>query len=134
MNPNYPFVAGRAAHRCEYCHAPEVIFNTSFEVDHILPLHRGGEETPSNWALACRACNLWKSDAITAIDTETQTQISLFNPRVDVWEDNFIVESQSPFHLVGVTAVGRATIDRLKMNAPYQLTARAQWLTLGLYP
>ncbi len=27
MNPLYPEVSHRAAHRCEYCHAPEVIFN-----------------------------------------------------------------------------------------------------------
>ena len=37
MNPNYPFVAERACHRCEYCHAPEAIFNFPFEVEHIVP-------------------------------------------------------------------------------------------------
>ena len=31
MNPHYPLVAERAGHRCEYCHAPEVIFNFPFE-------------------------------------------------------------------------------------------------------
>lgn len=38
MNPNYPPVAERAGHRCEYCHAPEAIFNVLFEVEHIIPL------------------------------------------------------------------------------------------------
>ena len=37
MNPQYAEVARRAGHRCEYCHAPEVIFNFPFEVEHILP-------------------------------------------------------------------------------------------------
>ena len=38
MNPLYAPVAARAAHRCEYCRAPEVIFNFRFEVEHIIPL------------------------------------------------------------------------------------------------
>lgn len=42
MNPNYPFVVQRAEHQCEYCHAPEVIFNVAFEVEHIIPIARGG--------------------------------------------------------------------------------------------
>ncbi|XWK90165.1 MAG: hypothetical protein U7127_08970 [Phormidium sp.] len=27
MNPFYTLVADRATHRCEYCHAPELVFN-----------------------------------------------------------------------------------------------------------
>lgn len=41
MNPYYTLVADRAAHRCEYCRAPEIVFNFPFEVEHILPLYRG---------------------------------------------------------------------------------------------
>jgi pyruvate-formate lyase-activating enzyme len=36
-HPQYTLVAKRAKHRCEYCHAPEIIFNLAFEVDHIVP-------------------------------------------------------------------------------------------------
>jgi hypothetical protein len=39
VNPNYPLVAERAGHRCEYCHAPEAIFNVPFKVDYIVPLN-----------------------------------------------------------------------------------------------
>jgi len=35
MNRHYAGVAERAGHRCEYCHAPEAIFNLPFEVEHI---------------------------------------------------------------------------------------------------
>jgi hypothetical protein len=42
VNPHYPLVAERAAHRCEYCHAPEAIFNFPFEVEHIIPPLHGG--------------------------------------------------------------------------------------------
>jgi phenylacetate-coenzyme A ligase PaaK-like adenylate-forming protein len=31
MNPHYPQVALRAGHRCEYCHAPEAVFNLPLE-------------------------------------------------------------------------------------------------------
>jgi hypothetical protein len=37
MNPFYTLVADRAAHQCEYCHAPELVFNFPFEVEHIIP-------------------------------------------------------------------------------------------------
>jgi len=42
MNPNYRFVALRAGHRCEYCQAPEVVFNFPFEVEHIIALVHNG--------------------------------------------------------------------------------------------
>jgi hypothetical protein len=35
MNPHYRVVAQRAGHRCEYCRAPEAVFNFPFEVEHI---------------------------------------------------------------------------------------------------
>ena len=50
-HPQYTLVAKRAKHRCEYCHAPEIIFNLAFEVDHIVPLSKKGDEKPENLAL-----------------------------------------------------------------------------------
>ena len=58
MNPAYPVVSERAEHRCEYCRAPELVFNFPFEVEHIVPVCRGGANTDANLALACRSCNL----------------------------------------------------------------------------
>jgi len=57
MNPRYALVASRAVHHCEYCHAPEIVFNFPFEVEHIVPIVRYGDDVANNWALACRACN-----------------------------------------------------------------------------
>ncbi|MBE7532953.1 MAG: HNH endonuclease [Chloroflexi bacterium] len=134
MNPNYPFVAERATHRCEYCHAPEVVFNIPFEVDHVVPPGKGGVESPENWALACRACNLWKSNTVTAVDPETGQLVPLFHPRHHIWEEHFRVQAEAPFRLIGQTPTGRATIEQLKMNMPLQLIARSQWLVLGIFP
>lgn len=133
MNPHYPLVAQRAAHHCEYCRAPEAVFNMAFEVEHIIPLRQGGPDDSSNWALACRSCNLHKSDAIAAIDPETRVTVKLFHPRQNRWADHFRIEAVTG-HVVGLTPVGRATAARLQMNKPIQLAARQQWMRLRLFP
>jgi 5-methylcytosine-specific restriction endonuclease McrA len=85
MNPRFALVAKRAAHRCEYCRAPEAIFNCPFEVEHIVPTARRGADRESNWALSCRACNLHKSDCLEAIDPQTRALVPLFHPRHHRW-------------------------------------------------
>lgn len=133
MNPRYPAVAERAGHRCEYCRAPEVIFNFPFEVEHIVPTSRGGSDDPSNLALACRACNLFKTDQVTAADDESRAEVPLFHPRSEPWERHFSADPATGA-IRGLTPVGRATVLALQMNRPVQLTARLQWTRLGLYP
>jgi hypothetical protein len=133
VNPNYPLVAQRARYQCEYCHAPEVISNVAFEVDHIIPLSKSGLDQQQNWALACRVCNLRKLDRVNGFDRVSQQQVCLFNPRVDVWEEHFVVQKEAPFQLEGKTPIGRATIERLEMNSPLQLRARALWIALGIF-
>ncbi len=133
MNARYPAVARRAGHRCEYCHAPEVIFNFPFEVEHVIPLSRHGADDDANLALACRACNLHKTDRLTGEDDVTHSETRLFHPRQDRWEDHFRVDAETAV-IQGLTPVGRATITRLRINAPLQLEARRQWVRLGLFP
>src|SRR5437660_7430667 len=133
MNPHYSRVAARAGHRCEYCRAPEAIFNFPFEVEHIVPRSRHGADDDSNLALACRSCNLGKSDHVFAADDETQSSVRLFHPRQDPWSEHFVVERQTGT-VQGLTAVGRATVSRLQMNSSGQLAARRQWVRLGLFP
>jgi 5-methylcytosine-specific restriction endonuclease McrA len=95
MNPHYPEVALRAEHRCEYCHAPEAVFNLPLEVEHIVPLARGGEDTTANWALACRACNLYKATHVSGQDLISEAVVRLFHPRADRWEEHFDVAPES---------------------------------------
>jgi 5-methylcytosine-specific restriction endonuclease McrA len=101
MNPPYTQVALWAGHRCEYCHAPEAVFNLPLEVEHIVPVFRGGEDTAANWALACRACNLYKATYVSGRDPESG-------------------------EIVGRTPIGRATIARLGINSAAQVAARKQ--------
>jgi HNH endonuclease len=133
MNPRYPLVARRAGHRCEYCRAPEAIFNLPFEVEHIVPRSKSGGDDESNWALACRSCNLHKSDRLEAIDEVTGEVLRLFHPRQDLWEDHFRVDLESGT-MAGLTPIGRATVSTFQMNRPNQLAARRQWMLLRLFP
>jgi HNH endonuclease len=133
MNPFYPSVALRARHICEYCHAPEVIFNFPFEVEHIVPIALAGADAVENMALACRSCNLWKSIRITSADPVNGDIVRLYNPREDQWEEHFAVVLEEGT-IVGQTPIGRATVAQLRFNAPAQQLARHQWMRLSLFP
>jgi len=84
VNPNYVLVASRARHICEYCHAPEAVFNLPFEVEHIVPISQRGGKSENNLALSCRSCNLYKSDSVSAFDEISEQKVRFFNPRQDV--------------------------------------------------
>ena len=129
MNSWYVLVAARAGHRCEYCRAPESIFNIPFEVDHIHPRSLGGGDDDRNLALACRSCNLAKSDHCNATVPESGR---IFHPRQDRWDDHFAVSPQMT--IVGKTPVGRTTVELLRMNRLRALAARHSWKAIGLYP
>jgi len=130
---HYHLVSQRARHRCEYCHAPEAIFNSPFEVEHIIPLAQEGQDDESNLVLACRACNLHKAAHLTGRDETTQSAVRLFHPRQDHWEEHFQVATETGA-IDGFTPVGRATVMRLQMNSLIQISARRQWMRLGLFP
>jgi hypothetical protein len=133
MNPRYPRVAQRAGHHCEYCGAPEAVFNFAFEVEHVVPPIRGGIDEESNWALSCRSCNLHKHVSVEAVDPQTKMLVGLYHPRGQRWADHFRVDVASG-SIVALTAVARATVNCLRMNSPAQLAARKQWMRLRLFP
>jgi len=131
----YQQVADRAEHRCEYCMAPEAVSPDRFQVEHILPRRRGGTDGLPNLALSCSLCNRRKATATQAIDFETRTIVTLFNPRHDDWDVHFNVRPVlSGIEIVGLTPIGRATVDRLAMNEGHAVRARQIWLMTGLFP
>lgn len=133
MNPHYGLIARRAGHRCEYCRAPEAVFNFPFEVEHIIPASRAGGDDEANLCLACRACNLRKSDRLVALDELSGVEVPLFHPRQQRWDEHFRVDVESG-ELQGTTPIGRATIASLDLNHPLQLLARQLWIRLRLFP
>ena len=133
MNPLYPQVKERAQARCEYCRAPEEVFNFAFEVEHLVPQSRGCSDDLDNLALSCHACNRFKSDFVVGFDTITQQEVILFNPRTDLWDEHFAADL-STAEIIGKTQTGRATVLRLQMNRLHQVNARRHWIQLFLFP
>lgn len=133
MNLHYSVVARRAGHRCEYCHAPEAVFNFPFDVEHIVPKSQGGSDDESNLCLACRACNLRKSNRLAWRDEVSGVEIPLFHPREQRWSDHFTADLEAG-EILGTTETGRATVACLDMNHPLQVTARQFWARLQLFP
>ncbi|MFN5137782.1 MAG: HNH endonuclease [Pseudanabaena sp.] len=133
MNPYYSAIAERANHRCEYCHAPELVFNFPFEVEHITPLSQQGTNDELNLALACRSCNLRKGIRISGIDNDSNSEVQFFHPRQNLWGEHFQVDTETGM-VMGITAVGKVTVENLKMNSAAQVAARKLWIRLGLFP
>lgn len=133
MNTFYLGVAERAGFRCEYCRAPERVFNFAFQVEHIYPVHLGGQDVLANLALSCESCNLYKGGAITGWDELSQQEVSLFHPRQQVWEEHFVWDATAG-RIEGKTATGRATVYRLRFNSDFQCRARHIWAPMGLFP
>jgi len=105
------------------------VFNLRFEIEHIIPISLGGVTELENLALSCHSCKLYKSNQINAFDEETNEEIRLFNPRLDIWTEHFSFQNGELF---GLTAIGRVTISSLKINSELQIEARRQWQRLGL--
>jgi 5-methylcytosine-specific restriction endonuclease McrA len=99
--------------------------------EHIVAKQHGGSDDASNLALACHRCNLRKGQNLTAIDPVTREVVPLFHPRSNDWAEHFIVESE---RIIGVTAVGRATVQLLAMNDARRLEPRTQILSSGEQP
>ena len=133
MNPYYRAIAQRANHCCEYCKAPEVVFNFPFEVEHIIPLSRQGSNDEANLALACRSCNLRKGNRTGGMSSGSNTEVRFFHPRDDEWGEHFQISTDSG-EIMGKTPIGEVTLESLEMNSPAQVAARQLWIRFGLFP
>lgn len=117
-------VRQRAGNRCEYCglHQHDLPF-LRFHTEHIIARQHGGSDDDSNLALSCNHCNLHKGPNLSAIDPQTRQVVQLFHPRQQRWPEHFVPEG---IYIVGLTPVGRATVQLLKMNDLSQLELRSQ--------
>lgn len=129
MNRYYRAVAQRAGNRCEYCLAPEYLFNSRHEVEHIIPDDLIDSEL-TGLALACRSCNSHKSD-FTSGKASDGSICGLYNPRTKTWSEHFEF-SEVDGYFRGKTRIGEATIQRLNLNSVEQNSARLLWLSVGL--
>jgi hypothetical protein len=125
-------VAERAKKRCEYCQTqPQMVIDMA--VDRVEPSSRGGETVFDNLALACSICNRVKQAFHSGIDPDTQIEVPLYNPRQQTWSAHFTWDEANT-RIVGLTAVGRATVARLHLNREDRVAARQVWVSVGWHP
>lgn len=103
----------------------------TFQVDHIIARKHRGTDELDNLALACFACNNHKGPNIAGVDSETNEIVRLFHPRQDKWTDHF--EWRGAL-LVGLTPVGRVTVDVLAINLPHRIRLRQMLILEGVFP
>ena len=123
----------QAGNRCGYCLALQEHVLNVLEIDHILPMAAGGDDSEENLWLACRACNNAKSAKIAAIDPLTKESLPLFNPRKQNWREHFCWNA-SGLEIVGITPTGRATVLALDLNNVIALMVRRNWIKAGWHP
>ncbi len=119
--------------RCCYCLTRETISGISLAIDHIQPQSKGGKSTLDNLCLSCRVCNEFKSNQTEAQDPLTGESVPLFNPCTQKWSEHFRWTVNDTM-VTGKTAIGRVTVQALKMNNPAIVSARQRWVTVGWHP
>jgi len=118
---------------CEYCHTSEEWQYVKFTIDHIIPISRGGTNDIDNLCLACFHCNRRKSNKIRAVDSISGEEVLLFQPRKHIWNDHFIW-SFDKLYIVGLTSIGRATINALELNRVRITLIRAADVVVNRHP
>ena len=102
-------------------------------IDHFVPVSDGGSSDESNLWLACSWCNGHKAAKLSAPDFQSGQEVPIFNPRLQVWKDHFAWTSDG-LHIVGLTAIGRATVEALQMNNIHVVKSRLLWVAAGWHP
>ena len=124
-------VRRRANDTCEYCQMPHEFYRSSFQPDHIIAAKHKGRSTADNLCWTCFHCNLHKGANLSGIDPRSRKKVWLFNPRRMKWARHF--RWHGPL-LVGRTAIGRATVEVLKINDSDYVETRAALLEEGVFP
>ena len=124
-------VVERAHNRCEYCGLAQDSQEATFHIDHVVPLYSSGQTLLNNLALSCVSCSLRKGARQSAIDPRTGKHVRIFNPRRDSWRLHFRWDG---VRAIGISPVGRATVEALRFNRIVALAIRQQDARSGRHP
>lgn len=114
-------VRHRAGGRCEYCRLPQAASRVPFEIDHIIARKHRGRTVAGNLCLSCFYCNAYKGANLSGLDPATGRLSRLFHPRRHKWSHHFRYDGGT---LSGRTAIGRTTIEVLRINLPNLVAIR----------
>lgn len=124
-------VTKRAKECCEYCRIHQDDRPELHQLDHLIALKHGGTTDSFNLALACADCNKHKGSDLTSIDPLERIIVRIFNLRKQEWTEHFKVENAK---IVGLTPIGRATVELLKFNSKERLIERQELIQANRYP
>ena len=110
---------------------PQEFTDARHEVDHVIAQKHRGLATPDNLALSCFHCNNHKGPNIAGIDPKTKQMTRLFHPRFDQWHEHF--NWFGPV-LMGLTPVGRVTVEVLSINLRHRVLHRQSLMEEGAFP
>ena len=126
-------VRSRAGGRCEYCMTPSGYAPEAFSIEHIQPRSKQGSSSLENLALACQGCNNHKFTRTRAVDPVTELSVALFHPRRHQWREHFAWHTDAR-HVIGLTSIGRATVETLRLNRPGLVGLRQALIAIGIHP
>lgn len=126
-------IADRAENRCEYCQSLKSYSPSPFNLEHILPISKGGLTTLLNLAFSCYGCNRKKSDKLSFPDPLNGELTPFYNPRQDNWNIHFAWSNDGVL-IVGITPTGRATVEGLDLNREELINLRKLLATIDLHP
>ena len=126
-------IVDRAGNCCEYCCSQANFATQSFSVEHILPISRDGETVLDNLALACPGCNGHKYNKTEAPDPTDGVLVPLFHPRQHSWSEHFGWNEDFTL-MIGLSPIGRATVEALRLNREGVVNMRRVLFALGLHP
>ena len=126
-------VEQRAGGHCEYCRSPAKYSTQPFSLDHVIPRSRGGPTSLDNLALACQGCNNHKYNKTYSSDPFTKQRVDLFHPRRHQWQEHFAWDEQFE-RILGLTAIGRATVEALQLNRAEVVNLRRLLYAAGEHP
>ena len=126
-------VLKRAKGLCEYCKSPANISSQPFAIEHIIPKSKGGKNSVNNLALSCQGCNNYKYNKTSGVDRITGATADIFHPRQHNWSDHF-AWSDDVIEIIGISAIGRITVEVLKLNRSELKNLRYLLSNAGLHP
>jgi hypothetical protein len=86
-----------------------------------------------NFLTVLPSCGGRKGARQAVSNPETGESVLLYHPRHQAWTEHFAWSDDST-RLVGLTPVGRTTMEALHINRPQMTRLRGLWITLGLFP
>jgi 5-methylcytosine-specific restriction endonuclease McrA len=119
--------------KCEYCLCLIDFIPDPYTIEHIIPIAKGGTNEVDNLAIACFGCNLFKQNKTTLFDIVTEQEVRLFNPRKNKWNEHFSWNDNFT-EIIGTTAIGRVTVNQLKLNRTGLINIRKLLVLYGEHP